>query len=195
MGDVGAGGVGVYGFSGDEPVPEPSRYGVGVYARAGAGAGLALFVEGKALFSRSKRISIGASKTSVKVTLSGVTTSSYILATLQTSISGCYVRAVVPASGSFTIYLSKAPARRLHRLPGLNQEPDDGCTVPRHARSREGIPSEDGSPPPLACCGRRRRRARSRQGPSHLRPRDPAARARGAAAPLAHKRSRGAATR
>jgi hypothetical protein len=37
----------------------------------------------------------------------GVTTSSYILATLQTRRAGVYVHAVVPAAGYFTIYLNK----------------------------------------------------------------------------------------
>jgi len=46
--------------------------------------------------------------------MAGVTTASYIIATLQTSVSGVYVRAVVPASGSFTIYLSKAPRKTVY---------------------------------------------------------------------------------
>jgi hypothetical protein len=37
----------------------------------------------------------------------GVTASSYIIATLQTRRAGVYVHAVVPAAGSFTIYLNK----------------------------------------------------------------------------------------
>jgi len=73
----------------------------------------AVYVAGRLkLSSRSGgRTSIGSTATSRKVTLAGVTTSSFVVATLQTSISGCYVRAVVPASGSFTIYLSKAPGK------------------------------------------------------------------------------------
>jgi len=46
--------------------------------------------------------------------MSGVTSSSYVVATLQTSVSGCYVRAVVCASGYFTIYLSKAPGKTVY---------------------------------------------------------------------------------
>jgi hypothetical protein len=42
-----------------------------------------------------------------------IETSSFVLATLQTSVSGLYVRAVVPASGSFRIYLSKSPGRKV----------------------------------------------------------------------------------
>jgi hypothetical protein len=111
VGDAAADGVGVYGFTGDTFIPEPTVSGVGVYAKAATTSQVALYVDGKARFSRSKRVSIGASKTSLKVTMTGVSTSSYILATLQTSVSGCYVRAVVPASGYFTIYLSKAPGK------------------------------------------------------------------------------------
>ena len=114
IGDVDASSVGIYGFTGDATLPEPAVYGVGVYARAATTAQTALYVDGKARFTRSKRVSIGATKTSLKVTLTGVTTASYILATLQTSVSGCYVRAVVPASGYFTIYLSKAPGKTVY---------------------------------------------------------------------------------
>jgi hypothetical protein len=69
---------------------------------------------GKAKFSRSGRKSIGATATSVKVTMAGVTSSSYVVATLQTSVSGVYVRAAVPTTGSFTIYLSKAPGKTVY---------------------------------------------------------------------------------
>ncbi len=110
IGDSGSTGVGVYGFTGDSAIPAPS-YGVGVYARAASTAQVALQVEGKAKFSRSRRVSIGATKTSHKVNLAGVTAASYVLATLQTSVTGCYVRAVVPTAGSFTIYLSKKPGK------------------------------------------------------------------------------------
>jgi hypothetical protein len=40
-----------------------------------------------------------------------VSTSSIVVATLQSSVSGVYVRAVVPSSGSFKIYLSKSPGK------------------------------------------------------------------------------------
>jgi hypothetical protein len=111
LGDADSTGVGVYGFTGNTNVPQPAVSGVGVYAKAATTSLTALYVDGKARFSRSRRVSIGATKTSLKVTLAGVSTSSYILATLQTSVSGCYVRAVVPAAGYFTIYLSKAPGK------------------------------------------------------------------------------------
>jgi hypothetical protein len=40
--------------------------------------------------------------------MSGVTTSSMVLATVHQS-GGFYVKYVVPASGSFTIFINKAP--------------------------------------------------------------------------------------
>jgi len=109
-GDVGVDSVGVYGFTGVEAAPTPPG-GVGVYARAETTSLTALQVVGKAKFSRSGRVSISSTATSKTVVMGGVSTSSYIIATLQTSVSGVYVRAVVPASGSFKIYLSKAAGK------------------------------------------------------------------------------------
>jgi hypothetical protein len=107
VGDAGSGGVGVYGFAGDIDIPVPT-YGVGVYARAGTTAQTALQVVGKVRFSRSARVSFTSSQTSKRVNMTGVTSSSYVVATMQTNVSGLYVRAVVCASGYFTIYLSKS---------------------------------------------------------------------------------------
>lgn len=91
-------GRGVYGYS---------KVGTGVVAEA-ASTGVGLRVIGKAAFSRSGRLGITASHSSVSKTLAGVTTSSLIIAVLQTYRSGVYVAAAVPASGKFTIYLNKA---------------------------------------------------------------------------------------
>jgi hypothetical protein len=129
-------GTGVYGFSGDDldlPFPAPS-VGVVGYAGTGASAGVrghalagstygviasatnsttqyALYVNGKVKLSRSGRVAVSSSATSKAVSMTGVTTSSYVVATLQTNVSGCYVRAVVPGTNTFTIYLSKAPGK------------------------------------------------------------------------------------
>jgi hypothetical protein len=40
--------------------------------------------------------------------MAGVSTSSYVIATLQTRRIGVYVHAVVPGTGYFLIYLNKA---------------------------------------------------------------------------------------
>lgn len=125
-GDVFSDETGVFGFSGDDVIPEaPAGAGVvgqagpngkyGVVARATAVATqYALYVDGKVHFSRSGRVSIGSTSTSRKITMAGVTSASYVIATLQTSVSGCYVRAVVPTTGAFTIYLSKAPGKTVY---------------------------------------------------------------------------------
>jgi hypothetical protein len=79
--------------------------GISVLARNTAG-GSALVVEGKARFRRSGKATIKAGNASKKVTLAGVAGSSMVLAVLAQNRAGRYVRAVVPASGSFTIYLN-----------------------------------------------------------------------------------------
>jgi hypothetical protein len=99
--------TGVYGFAGAAAAPLPPA-GVGVQATAGSTAQIALNVTGKAKFSRSGRTYVATGKYSRKVTMAGVTTASYIIATLQTRRTGVYVHAVVPATGYFVIYLNKA---------------------------------------------------------------------------------------
>jgi len=90
--------VGVLGFA------EPG--GIGVVATVADSTARALRVEGKAEFTRSGRTTISAGHSSKAVTLAGCTSSTLVLAVLSTNRSGRYVRAVVPASGKFTIYLN-----------------------------------------------------------------------------------------
>ena len=110
IGDALSTGVGVYGYTGEASIPAPST-GVGVYARAETTAQTALQVVGKVKFSRSARVSFTKTQTSKKITMTGVTSSSYVVATMQTNVSGLYVRSVVCGSGYFTIYLSKAAGK------------------------------------------------------------------------------------
>jgi len=112
LGDVGTAGTGVYGFTGASDAPAPPA-GVGVYARAGTTSQTALQVAGKVKFSRSGRVAIAEGGASKLVSMAGVTATSYVIATLQTSSSGLYVRAVVPAAGQFRLYLSKAAPKRV----------------------------------------------------------------------------------
>jgi hypothetical protein len=73
-------------------------------------SGTALSVTGKAKFSRSGVVTIAAGSASAPVTLAGVNSNSMILATSQQT-PGPAVKAAVPGSGSFTIYLTaNAPA-------------------------------------------------------------------------------------
>jgi hypothetical protein len=106
VGDVNVTGTGVYGFVGSSFPPVPP-VGVAVQATAATTAQTALNVSGKAKFSRSGRARVLAGHSARRINMVGVTTSSYIIATLQTRRSGVYVHAVVPSAGYFTIYLKK----------------------------------------------------------------------------------------
>ena len=100
------GGAGVVGLGDDGVVGEGSTTGAGVRAFGATTTSVALAVHGKVTFSRSGRVTIAAGKSSIKVTLAGTTTSSRVFAVLHSNRSGRYVRAVVPTTGSFTIYLN-----------------------------------------------------------------------------------------
>jgi hypothetical protein len=109
-------GTGVYGFASDlNTVPSaPANTGVFGYSRTGyavaaaSPSGVALNVNGKARFSRSGRVAISAGHSYVVKYLAGVAASSLIIAVMQTYRPGIAVAAAVPASGKFTIYLTKA---------------------------------------------------------------------------------------
>ena len=107
LGVAGDGGIGVYGqgFYGAVGYSEEPG-GIGVIASAADSTVRALRVEGKAEFTRSGRTSIAAGKSSRTVPLAGCTSSTMIFALLAANRSGRWVRAVVPGSGQFTIYLN-----------------------------------------------------------------------------------------
>jgi hypothetical protein len=103
-----ASGSGVYGQN------DGTGYGVAGRASNGTGVladsanGVALNVTGIATFSRSGIATVPSGAKFIKVNMGGVTTSSMILATVQQG-GGFYVRYALPASGSFKIYINKAP--------------------------------------------------------------------------------------
>jgi hypothetical protein len=99
IGVIGEGSIGVIGESTNTSSP-------GVLAVGATATSPALEVQGKMKFSRAGRKTIGAGKSSLVVSMAGVTTTSKVLAVLNTNRSGRYVRAVVPAAGKFTIYLN-----------------------------------------------------------------------------------------
>ncbi len=101
-GATGVEGYGVVGVRGIAAVTG----GYGVLALAESTDRYALRVDGKIRTNRSGRKSIASGKSSVAVSLAGVTSSSKVFAVLATSESGRWVRAVVPASGKFTVYLN-----------------------------------------------------------------------------------------
>jgi hypothetical protein len=107
QGDVPTTGTGVAGWVGQGDAPTPPA-GVGVYAAAETTSQVALKVSGKVQLSRAGRTYVATNASYRTVTMAGVTTSSFIIATLQTRRTGVYVHAVVPAAGKFTIYLNKA---------------------------------------------------------------------------------------
>jgi hypothetical protein len=108
IGVAGTGGTGVDGYGGWGVAGSTNGLpgGIGVYAYTPNTSTFALYADGKVHFSRSGRKAMASRKSSLKVTLAGVTTGSKVFAVLATSEPGRYVRAVVPATGSFTVYLN-----------------------------------------------------------------------------------------
>jgi hypothetical protein len=106
VGVYGSGSIGAWGdgFIGVRGTGGPG--GIGVQAFGDTPTDVGLQVTGKVQFSRSGRVTIATGRSSIKVTLAGTTTSSRVFAVLHSNRSGRYVRAVVPTTGSFTIYLN-----------------------------------------------------------------------------------------
>jgi len=116
-GIAGGNGSGVFGIGGAKGVgvrgQAQDSAGIGVLAEHTHG-GVALKVSGKATFSRSGVVTVGAGKSRATVGNAGLTSESLVLVTLQQHATGVYVLAAVPdvAADAFTVYLSKAvPAR------------------------------------------------------------------------------------
>jgi hypothetical protein len=83
--------------------------GVAVLADDADGSGVALQTTGKLQFlNRSGIATVAAGDTSKTVSVQGLTAKSMVMATVQQT-GGFAVQAAVPAAGSFTIYLNKAP--------------------------------------------------------------------------------------
>jgi hypothetical protein len=105
-GVVGTGSTGVLGLGTVGVVGVGDPGGIGVVAVGASNTDLALYVDGKVHFTRAGRASIGTGKSSVKVTLPGTTSQSRVFALLHSNRSNRWVRAVVPTTGSFTVYLN-----------------------------------------------------------------------------------------
>ena len=106
-GVYGSGFIGVWGYGAVGIVGEAAgTSSPGIVALGATITSPALEVQGKVKFSRSGRKLIGAGKSSVNIALPGTTTASKVFAVLATNRSGRYVRAVVPATGQFSIYLN-----------------------------------------------------------------------------------------
>jgi hypothetical protein len=92
--------------SGAGVLGEADTNGVGVFATSANGT--ALQVLGRPKFSTAGTAAIGSGKKSVTATLAGVTTSDFVLATVQGS-GTFYVKNASAGSGKFTININKAP--------------------------------------------------------------------------------------
>ena len=124
-GEASGGGVGVFGqsngVSGARGVMGKSDVGqavrgeatTGIGVQAVATTGVALAVSGRATFSRSGKVNIGAASTSVDVTVpGGIASNAMAFAAMQYYRSGVYVAAArinYPTAGKLRIYLNKAP--------------------------------------------------------------------------------------
>jgi hypothetical protein len=107
-GVLGTGTVGVFGLGTYGVVGQSLSTAAGVLALAQSPTDRALEVVGKVKFSRSGRSNVSAGASSRLVTLAGVTSGSKVFAVLHSNRSGRYVRAVIPATGRFRIYLNAA---------------------------------------------------------------------------------------
>jgi hypothetical protein len=105
-GVFGNGTVGVYGLGTYGVVGESLSTAAGVVASAKSPTDLALDVYGKVRFSRSGRASIASGHSTKVVSLAGVSSGSRVFALIHSNRSGRWVRAVVPTTGSFKIYLN-----------------------------------------------------------------------------------------
>jgi hypothetical protein len=107
-GVLGIGGDGVVGIGdgGDGVVGVGDTTTAGVRAVGATSTSIGLAVTGKVVFQRSGKNTIGTGRSSLTISLAGVSANSRIFAVLHSNRSGRYVRAVVPATNSFTIYLN-----------------------------------------------------------------------------------------
>jgi hypothetical protein len=100
----------VYGLNngGGNGVAGRADTGTGVLAASTSGIGLK--VDGKTQFSRSGVATVSVGQTYKQVTLTGPTSATFVVATVQGGTGGVWVQrvAVTPASSSFRIYLNKA---------------------------------------------------------------------------------------
>jgi hypothetical protein len=109
LGDGGAAGWGVYGWS-EESNAVYGQSLSGIALRGLSTTGYGLYVTGKVKFSnRSGRSSVSKGKTSyTKTGLTGVTSSSIVIAVLQQVESGTWIRAAVAGTAKFTVYFNRA---------------------------------------------------------------------------------------
>src|SRR3954447_19004098 len=107
-GVFGSGAVGVYGWGANGVVGESSSSSAGVLALGKSATDVALEVVGRVRFSRSGKVTMAANTKTKVVNLPGMSSSCHVLAVLRSNRGCRWVRAVVPTTGHFTIYLNTA---------------------------------------------------------------------------------------
>jgi len=108
IGVFGGGSIGVQGFGGFGVHGSTSAEdGAGVFAESTVNDAVALAVFGRAVFSRSGRATVNAGTKKEVVNLAACTANTLVIAVLSQNRDGRYVRAAVPESGKFTIYLNR----------------------------------------------------------------------------------------
>lgn len=107
IGVIGSGSIGVLGDGGAGVIGvTASPFGFGVLAESDDVDGLGLGVIGKAVFTRSGKVTVKAGNKSKVVNLPDCTAQTLVIAVLANNRDGRYVRAAVPSAGSFKIYLN-----------------------------------------------------------------------------------------
>jgi hypothetical protein len=102
------GGTSVYAVSSLFPLPAPLPNTALHARRALSAGGYAAFVDGRLKLRLSGKASISKGAASKSISVSGLSAGMMAFAMLQTSESGTWVRAAVPATGILRIYLNKA---------------------------------------------------------------------------------------
>jgi hypothetical protein len=101
--------TGLHAHVGTGSTPPTAPLNTAVFASVSSTNQVGLEARGRIRFPhRSGRALIGAGKSSVSVSVSGMTSSNFAVAVLNSSRSGRWVRAVVCATGKITIYLNTA---------------------------------------------------------------------------------------
>ena len=103
-GDSGATGAHAHAGGGTVPTAPANT---ALFASVGSTSQVGLEARGRVKFpNRSGRAPIGTGKSSIAISVSGVTSSNFAIATVGSNRSGRYVRAVVCSTGKVTIYLN-----------------------------------------------------------------------------------------
>jgi hypothetical protein len=102
------GGTAVHAHTGGGPVPTPPTN-AALFGSVTSNANIGLEARGRVRFpSRSGRATIAAGKSTVAVSVAGMTSGNIVFAVLNSSGGGRFVRTVIPATGKITIYLNAA---------------------------------------------------------------------------------------